>query len=465
MAMVLVILSTVSGPVCGSDDITTAVRQKNTQRKTINQSPSMKESSIHTTRDKPAGQTSSMSIQHARSEEWDQTSVSQISTQHKQGEKLDEMSTPKPQTGILNKTSAGQASIQNSHNKLFAEPDKWVKAAGIIRKYVLPSTCIPGLLLNILIIVLMLKGEMKSRSVSVYYIVIAIGDIINVFAFFLSFSAVDIFGISVITIHKSVCAIVVFGMHFGAALSSGSVILLAFERMLVLRFPLRAKEFCSKKRSVIACVFMAVCAFGVHAFNLVISDIVYFGNQARCWHNPYFNDFNRNERVWLNAIFDYFMPLSLVLICNITLIRLLVTLKQKREKLVGKKEKDMMLIRKNTVTSVVICTTYILLKTPIGASTATGKLIDLTSYKPFTFILMFSVCLATIRASFNHFIVYSLTCAEFRNEVWKSFGISKLRKVLTRSSESDSFQSESEPKRYISSPTFSPTENTTSSMQ
>ena len=85
-------------------------------------------------------------------------------------------------------------------------------------------------------------------------------------------------------------------------------------------FPLRAKEFCSKKRSVIACMFMAVCAFGVHAFNLAISDVVYISNQKICLINPYFSSFNTIGRVWVNAVFDYFMPLSLIIICNITLI-------------------------------------------------------------------------------------------------------------------------------------------------
>ena len=439
IAIVLITLSTVSGLVWGLDDVTPALWQKNTRSKTFNQSPTEKQSSLNTTWDQSTGQSSKMSGEHTPHENWNQTSHSQISTQHMQNKNIDQVSTQNPQIDTLDQTSGGQESIQNSQKKLvYGGQDIWAQAAGIIRKYVLPSTCVPGLLLNILIIVLMLKSELKSRSVSVYYIVIAIGDIIYVLALFLSFSAVDILGISVTTLHRAACALDVFGMHFGSALSNGAVILLAFERILVLRFPLRAKEFCSKKRSVIACLFMAVCAFGVHAFNLVISDIVYFGKKARCWHNPYFNDFNRNERVWLNSILGYFMPLFLVLICNIILIRLLVTLKLKREKLIGKKDNDTLLVRKNTVTSVAICTTYLLLNTPITVYTSVSKSVGLTSYKPAIFIFMFSMSLKVVRASFNHFVVYSLTCAEFRNEVWKSFGISKLRKVLTRSSETES---------------------------
>ena len=347
------------------------------------------------------------------------------------------------QIGRLLRTSEAQTSIPNSpnsQNKQFVH-DIWDKANGILRKFVLPSICIPGLLLNVLVIIFMLRSEMKSRSVSVYYVAIATGDMIYILASFVRFSDVETFGISVTTFHRAICAVVAFGMHFGSAVSTGSVILLALERIFVLRFPLRAKEFCSKKRSVIACMFMSVCAFGVHAFNLAISDVVYISNQKICWINPYFSSFNTSGRVWVNAVFDYFMPICLIVICNITLIRLLLTLKQKRQKLVGKKN-NILQVRKNTVTAVMICTTFILLFTPICAYKATQKLVDLTRFKPATFIFMFSVCLSVVRASFTDSVVYILTCVDFRNELLKTLGILKQRMELNRSSESGSLHSE-----------------------
>ena len=93
------------------------------------------------------------------------------------------------QIGRLLRTSEAQTSIPNSpnsQNKQFVH-DIWYKANGILRKFVLPSICIPGLLLNVLVIVFMLRSQMKSRSVSVYYVAIATGDMIyisNVFKVF-----------------------------------------------------------------------------------------------------------------------------------------------------------------------------------------------------------------------------------------------------------------------------------------
>ena len=123
--------------------------------------------------------------------------------------------------------------------------------------YLMGAVLVVGVITNIIIIVIMRDGHFSKLPMSVYFTGLAISDVIV-----LSFTAAKQFMKQTTGVHflikTSLCSTCAFLSNCATGTSSWFIVCIALDRLLVVKFPLKAKIFSSKSKAVVTLISVTV---------------------------------------------------------------------------------------------------------------------------------------------------------------------------------------------------------------
>lgn len=294
-----------------------------------------------------------------------------------------------------------------------------------------------GSVTNGMILLVVMRPEMRSQSSSMFLLMLAISD-----TTFLWGDCMYVIGRYLdMRIGTWNCKFSNTILSWGSMNSAYSVVALSIERFLIVYFPLKAKNFITRGRAIGVIAVYSVCVFAIcSAYIPTISDN--FGLGDCFFTSRYMKNWNIIE-----ASLNAYVPLILLLLANVAIMRTLHAQGRARRGMVGgadkgkKRKRDdanQQVTRKLVALSVLFFFTMVpytvmqiyLYKNNYGGDVATpytvANMDELGSTKVLIERVAMSVtnALRSVNHSFNLFL-YCLTGTKFRDELKALFRFRK----------------------------------------
>ena len=145
-------------------------------------------------------------------------------------------------------TNIGNISQKEIHRTVKISSPAWKEALNL---YLTPLVLLMGLVTNLLIILIIKKSAFKHRPLAVYFISLAISDTICLTVIALMQIIKERYGLTLITANVY-CIVVGYLLLVSSMTSSWYIVCVAVERVLVVKYPMKAKELTSKNKARIA---------------------------------------------------------------------------------------------------------------------------------------------------------------------------------------------------------------------
>ena len=282
--------------------------------------------------------------------------------------------------------------------------------------YLMGGVLCVGVITNIIIVIIMRDGHFRKLPMSVYFTGLAVSDTVV-----LCFTAVKQFmkqssGLNFFRITR-LCSTCGFISSFATGTSSWFIVCVALDRLLVVRFPLKAKTFSSKTKAVITLTSVTVVMFLMNTYYIYMIDY----NTTNCEFLPVFKPY-RSLPGMIFAVGMNLLPLCLTCFCYIILVVLVM-----RKKTVAPSSNSISMKERVTMTSLYICLAFMILTSPV----AFFVLLQRTNgwiQKPTNLTLIFDTIANFLRQfnySVNFFINFG-TNSQFRESVYTLFKKGKL---------------------------------------
>ena len=220
-----------------------------------------------------------------------------------------------------------------------------------------------GTIGNVLSIVVLCRKGMKCSSV-VYFINMSIADLSFLYVGLLRQFILKLTGFDFRHICSACCkthvSLVCFLKHFTA----WSVVLVAVDRFVYVRFPLQAKRICTEKNALIGVVIAAVplLAINSHFFWTHGRSIEYRKtSNVTSWNPCTFKSnhkyFNRKIWPWLDATLHSYLPFIFLLVCNVLIIIRLIRAHNQRKSQINP-HRHARSTRMTQTTAMLFCVTF-----------------------------------------------------------------------------------------------------------
>ena len=242
-----------------------------------------------------------------------------------------------------------------------AQADSLGKAAHIINMYIRPAILIIGFFNNILTCCVMRRPRLKLLSVSVYFSALAVSDNFVITIDFV-FNVLSQFFFNFRNHSSEICRQYHFWLPVFFTYSSWLVVCIAVERVLVVKYPFRAKSLCNTRNALItvAAVFLLIFAISwYHYPKWVVNE------EGICSLNSSYLTFSMYVSPWLMSSLYSYLPFLILLFTNGLLLSRLFAADKNREMMTKSTEGNKM-ADKLTKTAISICVTYLLLTTPVS---------------------------------------------------------------------------------------------------
>ena len=276
--------------------------------------------------------------------------------------------------------------------------------------YLMAPTMVIGVITNIIIIIVMRDVSFRKLTLSVYFTALAISDTV-VLCFAAAFQFMKQ-SIGKNYFHTTVlCSTCGFLMNLAIGTSSWFIVCIAFERLLVVKFPLKAKTLTSKTKAVATLVAVTFVLFLLNSFQIFMVDF----SSTTCQYLPVFMTL-ANFPGMLFAVGLNLIPLCITCLCYIMLV-IQVVRKRKVAPLSGGVMKE-----KVTSTSLYICLVYLILMSPV-ALYVMFLCLKGWNRNPTDITLIFDTLTQFLR-QFNYsvnFFINMATNSQFRQIVFKLF--------------------------------------------
>ena len=227
----------------------------------------------------------------------------------------------------------------------------------VINLYVLPVWVLIGLFLNLLVVFLMQRPQVRRSPISVYLTALACSDSAVLLMDTLHNWLKAIFNINIRSISDIGCRLFRFCFSSSSAFSSAIVCVIAIERVFAVVIPLKAKLYFNKKKSVLISVATIIVVFILVSCNLWM-----FGKVGqRCTYFGIYTYFGRYVYFWYFAVISFYLPFLTLLICNTVILVSLKRMTIKRNAMTNKADKDESGF---TIIAVCICVAFVVFKFP-----------------------------------------------------------------------------------------------------
>lgn len=297
-----------------------------------------------------------------------------------------------------------------------------------------------GILGNLLVLVIM-RHKRPYTSTTIFLLNLAAADLlVSVNGMSLRVFPRAMFDFDIAKKHVLLCQFWFFINHSAKTISSWTLVVITIERAIVVCQPLKTKQLCSARRAkVITFIIIAICpCFYIHYFwTLGTYEVIQDGvlvTVPSCviqTHTVALKTYTQQIRPWQDFVVRFAAPFTILLICNIIMIRQLVQSRKQREKLstgfTKKTSSSSYGVSSVTVMLLTVSFTYLVCITPMQVLYYIDKAAPFE--KPVT---NHSQAVATIRWALaidmyyiNHainFVLYCVTGAGFRKEVARYFG-------------------------------------------
>ena len=292
-----------------------------------------------------------------------------------------------------------------------AQADSLGKAAHIINMYIRPAILIIGFLNNILTFCVMRRPRLRLLSVSVYFSALALSDNFVIIIDFV-FNVLRYYAIYLRNHSTEICRQYHFWLPVFFTYSSWLVVCIAVERVLVVKYPFRAKTLCNTRNALItvAAVFLLIFAISwYHYPTWVVNE------EGICSLNPSYLTFSMYVSPWLMSVLYSYLPF-LILIATNAILLFSITVADKNREMMTKNTEGYKMADKLTKTAVSICVTYLLLTTPVSVY-YTLTFANYTNKSPgFKLAGAITDTLGMVNYAINMFL-YVITSRIFRREL------------------------------------------------
>lgn len=297
----------------------------------------------------------------------------------------------------------------------------YIEVSNYCIRILVPIMFVFGVIGNILSFIILRKGQQTSTNF--YLMFVAISDAFVVVSLSFVLFLASIANINLVSVFN--CQVLEGIFICSAYLSSWSLVAVATDRFIAVYFPLKAKIYCTRKKSKIICYFFFV-------FFFFASSIVFFGleksHKIRRMGSTVLNCRGRTDIIdfiytRIMKVFDITMysalPAALMLLLNIGII-FKITCDNK----VGPTSNTMAKTSKKTTKLLLTVTTAFIVcsvpQTIISVIASYGKDTFGDGYNLFQLIYDLSSLLVILNHSVN-FVMYMLTASYFRNSFLRTF--------------------------------------------
>ncbi len=276
--------------------------------------------------------------------------------------------------------------------------------------------CIPiltllGIVGNLLTIVATQRKRMRSSPISVYMTALACADTLVLVLDFLNNWVVIVSGVRLLSSSLGFCQTYNFLFTTLYTYAAWLVTCIACERCIVVWWPLKAKRLSTLRKSrVIVCVSLVLCGV-IHSYNFLIWDM----RAGRCDMSLEYAYFFQNVYPWLSAVAYSYLPVTIIVVCNILILVGLKKAAERRKMLSKQENRD---TRSLTITMVAICVTFVVTTVPLTIFFAV--LVGAGQYLQRTPAMSLGRNIILILGLTNHsinFFLYVMTSSKFREEL------------------------------------------------
>jgi hypothetical protein len=303
-------------------------------------------------------------------------------------------------------------------------------------KYISPLILIIGTIFNCATIFTVTSGKLGNISTRILFVNLAVWDTAVLYAGVINFWLADVFDIHMRYISVFVCRFQNFLLFVAFDCSSWGVLLLTIERFICVRFPLKARSFCTKKHTYYLLCFIVILMSFINSHFLIFFEL----NEAGiCTYSdgPY-ADFFLGPWYYIDLIVYTGIPFLGITFCNVHITSQIFGSKRKRQALqdskVDKENKDVISI---ATILLVVSTVFIFLTLPVQIYYIIVYSVDYNRYygsSRHTWarlnLIFYSAILLSYLNNAMNFILYCLSGTQFRNlfikELKKRFCKSKV---------------------------------------
>ena len=290
-------------------------------------------------------------------------------------------------------------------------------AADVVRKWAIFAPIILGLIFNGLCVAVMRRPLVRGSVVSFYLTFLAFADSL----FLIAHPLRMIYSYTGFPVHQIPCLIFKFARSLAFGLSSWIITIVAIERCLVVLFPFKAKNFSNRKKAKITS--MIIILVNVLFASPDVFTAININSNRGCPSQPMFRFYEVNIRFTLMGILTSYLPLTIIILCNVLLIWKIAAAKHARKSLsAGKQNQTGYDITKFTTAAVVMCLTFLFLTAPSMIIFLLEKIYSWRANKTYEreFLRHLATLVTLIRAAVNGFIC--ICCSKtFRSEMVKMF--------------------------------------------
>ena len=280
--------------------------------------------------------------------------------------------------------------------------------------YLMALVLVIGVIANGIIIIVMRDVSFRKLPLSVYFTALAISDtVVLCFTAGLQFikqaSEMNYFR------NTFLCSTCGFFINFATGTSSWFIVCIACERLLVVKFPLKARSFTNKTKAVVTLLAVTVVMFLMNSYLIFMVDY----STTTCRFLLVFKDFNKTAQGMLFAVGLNLLPLCITCLSYISLVSLVI---RKRKVAPQPQSGGIMLKEKLTATSLYICLAFMVLTSPVAVYIMLLRLNGWT-WNPTNITLIFDTLTQFLR-QFNYsvnFFINMATNSQFRHVVSKLF--------------------------------------------
>ena len=193
-----------------------------------------------------------------------------------------------------------------------------------MRFYWSPVIFFPGIIGNVLVLVVVLGSTFRKTSVGFLLCALAVADNGTLISCLLLPWIKDLFPFMLDAVSLTGCRVWMFGYNFFPQLSSWTIVLVTFERLIAVIKPLHSQIMCSHGRIVTA--WIIVCAFLV-VVNIPSLTFLYYVSYGYCYEK-------KNDRIlWFYISMWTIIPMIIVTLLNAVIIfRIIQQVKSKHQR-------------------------------------------------------------------------------------------------------------------------------------
>ena len=204
------------------------------------------------------------------------------------------------------------------------------KARILVAKIVLPLILLFGTFGNVMIIIIMRRMRSAVSSLSVYFTVLAVSDLIGLYTNFMFNLVLKLLRLNLSPLGRPGCkliALCLFLTEVTGLMSAWTLVIMTAQRATSVLWPHRVNVFCTRRKSLLILLGTFLFSACINFHIVYGHDVIYISNTTRkvC---TYVGDdhifFMKNVWPWISVVSFSLLPFCLIVASNSLLVKTLI---------------------------------------------------------------------------------------------------------------------------------------------